>query len=240
MIIFPAIDLKDGACVRLVKGDYATAHKVAEDAVETASSFYRDGAEWIHMVDLDGAKAAKPVNSGVVFDVLKKSGLKVEIGGGIRDRETIEFYLERGISRVILGSAALKNPELVREAVTHYGEQIAVGIDARDGKVAAEGWTDTSAVDYLEMAKQMEAIGVKYIIFTDISKDGTLSGPNLEMLDKINRTVTCQITASGGVSCLQDIRDLSQLNLYAAICGKALYTGDLLLRDAVAVCRGEQ
>ena len=128
MIIFPAIDLKDGACVRLVKGDYATAHKVAEDAVETASSFYRDGAEWIHMVDLDGAKAAKPVNSGVVFDVLKKSGLKVEIGGGIRDRETIEFYLERGISRVILGSAALKNPELVREAVTHYGEQIAVGI----------------------------------------------------------------------------------------------------------------
>ena len=182
MIILPAIDIKDGECVRLVKGDYATAHKVAENAVEAAQTFQAAGAEWLHMVDLDGAKAAKPVNSKLIFKVLKESKLKVEIGGGIRSLETIDYYIKNGIDRVILGSTALNNPALVAEAVEKYAEKIAVGIDALDGNVAAHGWTETSTVNYIELAKQMEQLGVKFIIFTDISRDGTLSGPNLAML----------------------------------------------------------
>lgn len=161
MIIFPAIDIKDDTCVRLVKGDYATAHKVAENAVETAKSFQNAGASWIHMVDLDGAKDAKPVNSSLVFDVLANTDLKVEIGGGIRNMETIAFYLEQGVSRVILGSVALRNPQLVKEAVAEYGDKIAVGIDALHGKVAAEGWIEQSEVDYITLAKEMEAVGVR-------------------------------------------------------------------------------
>lgn len=233
MIIFPAIDLKGGACVRLIQGDYATAHQVAEDAVETAKTFYNSGARWIHMVDLDGAKAKKPVNTQLVLDVLQNSGLKVELGGGIRSMETVDFYLEQGISRVILGSAALQSPDFVRCAVEKYGEKIAVGIDARDGRVAAEGWTEASSVDYLDLAKAMEKIGVKHIIFTDISRDGTLSGPNLKMLEALNRAISCDITASGGVSGLRDIFNLRALGLYGAICGKALYTGDLDLSEAI-------
>lgn len=237
MIIFPAIDLKDGMCVRLKKGDYATAHKVAEDPLQTAKSFQEAGATWIHMVDLDGAKAKQPVNSQIVFDVAAHTDLKVEVGGGIRDLDTIEFYLSRGVSRVILGSVALKNPALVEEAVKQYGTQIAVGIDALDGKVAAEGWTDRSEMDYLELAKKMEAIGVSCIIFTDISRDGMLSGPNLAMLHTLNQTVSCNIIASGGVSGLPDIEALRDLDLYGTICGKALYTGDLSLYQAIVVSR---
>lgn len=238
MIILPAIDVKDGTCVRLVKGDYETAHKVAEDAVQTAYSFHKAGAKWLHMVDLDGAKAKKPVNSKTFFDVLHTCELKIEIGGGIRNMETVDFYLERGVSRVILGSAAISDPNFVQQAVSKYGEQIAVGIDARDGKVAAEGWTSTSEIDYIDMARQMESIGVKYIIFTDISRDGTLSGPNLVMLDRINRAVSCRIIASGGVSSVKDIINLDALNVYGAICGKALYTGDLDLSTAITISKG--
>lgn len=238
MIILPAIDVKDGTCVRLVKGDYETAHKVAEDAVQTAYSFQKAGAKWLHMVDLDGAKAKKPVNSKTFFDILHTCELKIEIGGGIRNMETVDFYLERGVSRVILGSAAISAPNFVQQAVSKYGEQIAVGIDARDGKVAAEGWTSTSEIDYIDMARQMESIGVKYIIFTDISRDGTLSGPNLVMLDRINRAVSCRIIASGGVSSVKDIINLDALNVYGAICGKALYTGDLDLSTAITISKG--
>jgi phosphoribosylformimino-5-aminoimidazole carboxamide ribotide isomerase len=238
MIILPAIDIKDGQCVRLIKGDYATAHKVAESAVDTAKSFQAAGAEWIHMVDLDGAKAAEPVNSDLIFSVLKSSDLKIEIGGGIRTMETIDFYIQYGISRVILGSAALSNPKLIIDAVQKYGEKIAVGIDALDGNVAAEGWTKTSSINYVELAKQMEQSGVKYIIFTDISRDGTLTGPNLVMLDQLNRAVSCSIIASGGVSNLKDIADFLDLSLYGAICGKAVYTGDLDLSNAIQLCRG--
>ena len=240
MIILPAIDIKDGECVRLVKGDYATAHKVAESAVEAAQTFQAAGAEWLHMVDLDGAKSAEPVNSELVFKVLKESKLKVEIGGGIRSLETIDFYIKNGIDRVILGSAALNNPSLVAEAVRKHGEKIAVGIDALDGNVAAQGWTETSTVNYIELAKQMEQLGVKYIIFTDISRDGTLSGPNLAMLDELNRAVSCNVTASGGVSNLKDIANLLSLKLYGAICGKAVYTGDLNLKSAIQFCAGGQ
>ena len=238
MLIFPAIDLKDGTCVRLRKGDYETAHKVAEDPLETAKSFEAAGARWIHMVDLDGAKAKKPVNDAIVFDVVKNTGLNVEIGGGIREMETIAYYLDRGVARVILGSVAVKNPDLVKEAIETYGgDRIVVGIDAKYGKVAAEGWTDQSHIDYIDLAKAMEAAGVKTIIFTDISRDGMLTGPNLEMLKDLNEAVSCDIVASGGVSKLQDIIDCRDLGLYGTICGKAIYSGNLNLREAINASR---
>ena len=237
MIILPAIDIKDKTCVRLFQGDYSTATKVAEDPIKTAQGFEEQGARWLHMVDLDGAKAKVPVNDDVVLSVKNSTTMHIEIGGGIRDIKTVDYYLEKGISRVILGSAALNDHDFVREAVKKYGKKIAVGIDAHNGKVAAEGWTSTSEVDYIDMAKEMEALGVQYIIFTDISKDGTLNGPNLNMLDKINRSVKCNIIASGGVSTIKDILDLYDLGVYGAIAGKSLYTGNLDLRSSVVACQ---
>lgn len=234
MIILPAIDIKDGQCVRLVKGDYATAHKVAEDPIKTALNFQNEGARWLHMVDLDGAKEKKRSNQEVFLSVAKETDLSIEVGGGIRDMESIEFYLSRGISRVILGSVALKSPNLVKEAVREFGgDTIAVGIDARNERVATEGWLDTSDVHYLDLARKMEEFGVRCIIFTDISKDGTLQGPNLSQLHAINEAVSCDIIASGGISGPQDIRNLRDFHLYGAICGKSLYSGNLSLRQAI-------
>ncbi len=233
MKIFPAIDIKDGQCVRLVKGDYATAHKVAEDPLATARSFEAAGAEWIHMVDLDGAKDAALVNKDIFVTVARETGLKVEVGGGIRTMEAVDWYLQNGIARVILGSAAVKNPAFAKEAVEKYGEKIAIGIDARDGMVAAEGWLDTSDVHFVALAKEMEKIGVRTIIFTDISRDGTLTGPNLDQLREINSAVTCDIIASGGVSGIDDIVALRDEGLYGAIAGKAIYTGALDVAQAI-------
>lgn len=235
MIIFPAIDIKDGKAVRLVKGDYDTASQVAESPIAAAKSFEAAGAQWLHMVDLDGAKAGGTVNLDIIIEVAASVSMKVEVGGGIRDMETIRGYLENGVERVILGSAALKNPELVCEAVELYGDRIVVGIDAWDGKVATEGWLDTSSVDYIEFARLMESIGVKTIVFTDISKDGTLQGPNLEQLEAINNAVSCNIVASGGISCADDIRSLRDRFLYGAICGKSLYSGSLELSEAIEI-----
>ena len=238
MVILPAIDIKDGKCVRLVQGKYDSAYTVAESAADTAKAFEAMGATWLHMVDLDGAKEAVPVNTDMIFDVLKQCNLKVELGGGIRNMETIDYYMDHGISRIILGSAALNNPALVKEAVAKYGDKIAVGIDAIDGHVAAEGWTQTSTVNYIDLAKHMEDAGVKYIVFTDISRDGMMDGPNFTMLDKLNRSVSCKVIASGGVSSLTDIVVLTALKLHGAICGRALYTRDLSLRQAVDLCKG--
>lgn len=237
MILFPAIDIKDGMCVRLLKGDFATVHKVAEDALETARRFEADGAQYLHMVDLDGAFSARRLNREVFLRVAANTHLKVELGGGIRDMAAIEDYLSGGIERVILGSAALKNPELVKQAVQKYPQRIAVGIDAKDGKVSVEGWTDDSDVDYLCFAKQMEQIGVQYLIFTDISTDGTLAGPNLTQLRALQEAVSCHITASGGIRDLSHIKALQRMDLYAAICGKSLYSGTLSLKEAIASCR---
>ena len=233
MIILPAIDIKDGSCVRLYKGEFSTVHKVAENPLETARKFEADGAEWLHMVDLDGAKDAKPQNPEIFCEIARETSLKVEVGGGIRSLETVETYLSRGISRVILGSAAVRNPELVKAAVKEYGDKIAVGIDAKNGMAAVEGWLDTSAAHYLDLAKAMEQIGVSTIIYTDISKDGTLTGPNLQELDAINLAVSCNIVASGGISNLDDITALRKLGLYGAICGKSLYQGTLDLKEAI-------
>lgn len=235
MLVLPAIDIIDGSCVRLFRGDYSTVHKVADSIVETAKGFEQAGAKFIHVVDLDGAKAGKIVNSESILEVRKSCEVKMEVGGGIRNMEAVEFYLENGIDRVILGSAAIKDPDFVKEAVRKYPEQIAVGIDAKNGFVSADGWTDTSEINYIDLAKQMEDIGVKYIIFTDISKDGMLSGPNLTMLDELKSKVSCNIIASGGVANLKDIINLTDLDIYGAICGKAVYSGNIDLVQAIEV-----
>lgn len=233
MIILPAIDIKDGNCVRLFKGDYNTVQKVAENYMDTARSFEAAGAQWIHMVDLDGAKDATQQNKEIFVSVAKNTGLKVEVGGGIRSLDTVEMYLSAGISRVIIGSAAVKNPALVKDAVREYGDKIAVGIDAKNGYVATEGWLETSDVYFTDLAKAMSDVGVKYIIFTDISKDGTLSGVNAQQLDEINRACSANIIASGGVHTIEDITTCRKLGLYGTICGKSIYSGTLDLKQAI-------
>ena len=235
MIVFPAIDIIGGQCVRLYKGDFSTAEKVAEDPLKTALEFKKAGAEWIHMVDLDGAKKGEKVNSAVFIEVAQKSGLKVQLGGGIRDMGTLEFYLSSGISRCVLGSAAIKNPEFVRQAVRKFGERIAVGIAAVDGFAATEGWIELSKLNYIQAAKQMEEVGVRTLIFTDISKDGTLEGPNFEQLSELANTISCDIIASGGIKDLSHIHRLAEMGIYGVICGKALYNGTL---DCLCHCCG--
>ena len=238
MIILPAIDIKDGNCVRLFKGDFSTAEKVAADYMETAKGFEKAGASWIHMVDLDGAKEGRPVNTQIYKDVANKTSLKVEVGGGIRNIDTIRQYLSMGISRVIIGSAALKNPKLVKEAVLNFGsEKIAVGLDSKNGMVAAEGWLESSDVHYIQLAKEMIKIGVRYFIVTDISKDGTLSGVNTLQLKELSEAVgnACNIIASGGVHTIEDIIACKKLGLYGTICGKSIYKGTLDLREAVRI-----
>lgn len=236
MLIFPAIDIIDGKPVRLFKGDFSTAAQVADDVLETAEGFVQAGCEWVHMVDLDGSVKKEPVNAQTFINVANQTALKVELGGGIRTMKDIDFYVNKGIDRIILGSVALKNPELVRQAVKEFGEKIAVGIDAKNGYAATEGWMESSDVYFTELAKAMEDMGVKTIIFTDISRDGTLTGPNLEQLVEINNAVSCDITASGGVTNIDDIINLKAKGLYGAICGKSIYQGTLDLQQAVEVC----
>lgn len=237
MIILPAIDIKDGNCVRLFKGDFSTVEKVAENPLETAMSFSDCGAEWLHMVDLDGALQGVRQNADVFTLIANKTPLKVELGGGIRTMSDIEFYVTHGIARVILGSVAVKNPELVKEAVREFGEKIAVGIDAKNCFVASEGWLESSELNYIDLAKCMESVGVKTIIYTDISKDGTLAGPNIEQLDELNNQVSCNIIASGGIATINDIASLRDKNLYGAICGKSIYKGTLSLKVAIDLCK---
>jgi phosphoribosylformimino-5-aminoimidazole carboxamide ribotide isomerase len=238
MIILPAIDIHNGKCVRLYKGDFSTSHVVADDYMTTALNFEKSGAEWIHMVDLDGAKAGHPVNDKIFSDVASKTNLKVELGGGIRTFEDIEKYFDKGISRVILGSVALKNPELVEKAVDKFGEKIAVGIDAKNDFVAVDGWINCSEIHFVDLAKKMESIGVKNIIYTDISKDGTLSGVSDKKLKLLNDSVRANVIASGGVTSMDDIVKCNNLNLYGAICGKSLYEKTLDLKEAIDYCRG--
>ncbi len=233
MKILPAIDLKDGKCVRLTQGDYATAHQVAEDAVETAQRFLAAGAQLIHMVDLDGAKDGSRANYDVVRRVISETGAAVELGGGIRSMVDVRHVLALGVRRVIIGSAAVRNPQLVEDACREYGDRIAVGIDALEGTVRTDGWLQDSGFEYLEFARRMESYGVHTIIFTDIGRDGMLSGPNFEQLCALRAAVKCEIVASGGVTSLADIRRLRADGIDAAIAGKAIYTGALDLEDAI-------
>ncbi len=239
MLLFPAIDLKDSKVVRLYKGDFDTVHQVAQDPVTVARAFLAAGARHVHMVDLDGAREGVRKNSEMVRAVAR-TGIRVELGGGIRTMADLEAVFDLGVWRAVIGSAAVSDPDFVRRAVETYGaDRIAVGIDAKDGKVRTAGWESDSGLDYLEFAKKMERIGVKCIIFTDIDTDGMLSGPAYEKLQQLKQAVACAVTASGGVSCNEDISRLRDRGLDAVIIGKAWYTGAVDLAKAVA-CAGAQ
>lgn len=233
MLIFPAIDLKDGKAVRLRRGDFSTVHQVADDPLETARTFYAAGARYLHMVDLDGAREGVRKNSAIVR-AAASAGLRIELGGGIRSAADLEAVFALGVWRAVIGSAAVSRPDFVREALAAWGpERIAVGVDAKDGLVRTAGWEENAGVDYLAFARQMEDLGVRHIIFTDIDTDGVLAGPAFDRLEALQKTVSCAITASGGVSSNADLRALRDQGLYAAIVGKAWYAGAVDLAQAV-------
>ena len=233
MIIFPAVDLYEGRAVRLFKGDYAQMTVYNENPVSVALDFKAAGAKAVHLVDLEGAKAGTTPNFDTVCRIKQESGLFCEIGGGIRSMETAEKYLSAGLDRVILGTAAVSSPEFLAEAVGKYGEKIAVGADIRDGKIAVSGWTETTSVTLDEFFSKMQKLGVSTIICTDISKDGAMRGTNRELYQRLSEKYSVRITASGGISSLEDVKHLASLNLYGAIIGKAYYTGEINLREAV-------
>lgn len=237
MIIYPAIDLFDGKAVRLYKGDYSQMTVYSDNPAEISEDFKKCGATHIHIVDLEGAKNGTTPNFETVIKIKKTSGLFCEVGGGIRDMNTIEKYVSSGIDRVILGTAAVTGEGFVRAAVREYGEKIAVGIDIKDGFVAIKGWTQKSDLTPFDFCEQMQNAGVKTLICTDISKDGAMKGTNHALYSELMERFSMQIIASGGVSSLQDVKRLAQKNVYGAIIGKAYYTGDIDLKTAVEVAK---
>lgn len=237
MVLFPAIDILSQKAVRLYKGDYNKVTVYSDKPWEYAEDFVRRGCSAIHIVDLDGARSGETINIETVKKISEVKGLYSEIGGGIRNMETVEKYLEAGVSRVILGTAALKDPVFLKEAVKKYGSEIAVGVDLKDGKVAVKGWLETSEKDGIEFLKELEDIGVESVIVTDISRDGAMKGTNVELYERIKKEVSLKVTASGGVSSMEDIKALKALDIYGAIIGKAYYTGAIKLEEALEVCR---
>lgn len=233
MLIFPAIDLIDGKAARLFNGDYSRMTVYSDNPADIAEDFAGKGAGHIHIVDLDGAKNGGTANFETVADIKKSSGLFCEIGGGIRSMETVRRYIEAGLDRVILGTAALTDRDFLTEALEEYGERIAVGTDIRDGFVAIRGWTEKSDTDAFEFCRMMEGLGVKTLICTDISKDGAMKGTNLDLYRRLAEETDVQITASGGVSGMEDILALRDMGLYGAIVGKAYYTGAIDLKEAI-------
>lgn len=233
MLILPAIDMIDGKPVRLYQGDYNKKEIVADDVLKTALKFKDSGAKYLHLVDLDGAKNGEYRNHEKAIEVAKKVKIPVELGGGIRTFDTIKYLIDSGISRVILGTSAIEDEELLIKAIHYYKEKIAVSIDCRDGKVCTKGWLKESNYDFIECGKRMEKLGVTNIIVTDIRCDGTLKGPNLDMLAELKNNVNIDITASGGIHNIEDIKNLKKLNLYGAITGKAIYSNTLSLNDAI-------
>ncbi len=237
MKIFPAIDLYDKKAVRLFKGDYAQMTVYSENPIEVARDFEKCGAEFIHMVDLEGAKNGTTPNLQIVKEIAEKTSLFVEIGGGIRSMETVKTYLENGVGRVILGTSAVTDEAFLCEAVDTYGEKIAVGADVKDGYIAIKGWVEKSQYSLDEFLSKMEKIGVKTVICTDISKDGAMKGTNLELYKALSEKYSLDIIASGGVSTIDDIKALRQMNMYGAIIGKAYYTGAIDLKEAIEVAK---
>ncbi len=237
MIILPAIDIIGGCAVRLYKGDYEQKTVYSTSPADVAKKFSEAGAEFIHLVDLDGAKSGETDNIDVIKNIVDTVGVKVEVGGGIRTIETIEKYISIGVSRVILGTAAIKDPELTRAAVAKYGEKIAVGADLADGKVAIKGWTETSDITADKFFSDMEKIGVKTVICTDISRDGAMRGTNIALYAELGKKYSVDIVASGGVSSMDDVKALRELGLYGAIIGKAYYTGAIDLKEAIEVAK---
>ena len=237
MLIFPAIDLYEGKAVRLYKGDYARMTVYSDRPEEIALDFSAKGATHAHLVDLEGAKSGATPNLDTVLRIKAAANLFCEIGGGIRSMETVKTYLSAGLDRVILGTAAVEDPHFLNAAVDAYGEQIAVGVDVRDGFVAVKGWTEKSALPFMDFCRDMERAGVKTLICTDISRDGAMRGTNREMYRELSETLGLQITASGGVSTMDDVESLRRLNLYGAIIGKAYYTGDIDLKKAIETAK---
>ncbi len=237
MVIYPAIDLFDGKAVRLYKGDYSRMTVYNDDPVSVAQDFLEKGASHIHLVDLEGAREGTTPNLEVVCAIKRATGLFCEIGGGIRSMDVIGRYLDTGIDRVILGTAAVTEPGFVEAAVRKYGDRIAVGIDIKDGLVAIRGWTETSEHDAIDFCKKMAAIGVKTLICTDISKDGAMEGANHSLYRQLSETLKLQIIASGGVSSLADVQKLAAIGLHGAIIGKAYYTGAIQLTEAIEVAK---
>ena len=235
MILYPAIDLKDGQAVRLVRGEMNQATVFSDDPAGQAMEFVRAGCEWLHLVDLNGAFAGEPVNAAPVEAILKACNVPTQLGGGIRDMATIERWLDKGLQRVILGTVAVENPDLVREAAKAFPGHVAVGIDARSGKVATKGWAEETDVEVTDLAKSFEDAGVAAIIYTDINRDGAMQGPNIEATAALARSVSIPVIASGGVSSLEDLIALRECGagLNGAISGRALYDGALDLGDAL-------
>ena len=235
MNIFPAIDLFQGKAVRLYKGDYAQMTVYSDNPPEIARDFLNKGAEFIHLVDLEGAKSGKPENLETIKRIIETGDLFVEVGGGIRSVDTVEAYLSIGVNRVILGTAAVTDPDFLKEALERYGEKIAVGVDIKDGFVAIKGWTEKSQLTAEDFFVQMEKLGVSTVICTDISKDGAMQGTNRELYRLLSSKYSFRIFASGGVSSMEDIRQLRQMDLYGAIIGKAYYVGAIDLKEAIEV-----
>ena len=237
MILFPAIDLYDRKAVRLYKGDYNQMTVYSENPIEIALDFSSCGATHIHMVDLEGAKDGTTPNLSLVEQIAKETDLFVEIGGGIRNMETVEKYLSCGVSRVILGTAAVTDPSFLEKAVATYGNKIAIGADVKDGRIAIKGWLENSAYTLDDFMARLETLGVSNVICTDISKDGAMKGTNRDLYRELSRKYSVSITASGGVSNLDDIAALREMELYGAIIGKAYYTGAIDLREALEVAK---
>ena len=237
MNIFPAIDLYEGKAVRLFKGDYDQMTVYSNEPWLIAADFKKAGARFIHLVDLEGARDGSTPNLEIIKKIRKETDLFTEVGGGIRNMETVRAYLEAGIDRVILGTAAVTNEEFVKEATAAYGERIAVGADIKDGKIAIKGWTEKSELDAMEFCENMQRIGVRTVICTDISKDGAMMGTNHELYREMSERLSMQIIASGGVSSIDDVRRLTSLGIYGAIIGKAYYTGAIDLKEAIEVAK---
>ena len=239
MILYPAIDLKDGQCVRLLRGEMEAATVFGDDPAAQAASFQAAGCDWLHLVDLNGAFAGQPVNAAAVEAILARVTVPCQLGGGIRDMATIEGWLARGIARVILGTVAVEQPELVRAAAAAFPGRIAVGIDARAGLVATRGWAETTEVQATDLARSFEDAGVAALIYTDIDRDGAMAGPNIAATEALARAVSIPVIASGGVASLADLLSLKATGVIAgAISGRALYDGALDLAEALAVLRG--
>ena len=237
MIIIPAIDIIDGKPVRLYQGDYNKKEVVGQDVLKIAKNFEIAGAEYIHLVDLEGAKKGKLINNKIIIEVAKSVNLPIEVGGGIRTYENIKCLIDNGISRLILGTVAIENLDFVKRALDKFGDKISIGVDCKNGYLCGRGWLKESKFNYIDFSKEMEKMGVDNIILTDISRDGTLQGVNIGMLKKLNENICMNITSSGGIAKIDDIRELKNLNIYGVIIGKALYSKHINLKEAIDLCK---
>ena len=237
MKIFPAIDLKDKNVVRLLRGDYNNMTVYGNNPLQVAKEFEKAGAEYLHIVDLDGAKDGNNPNYDIVKEIADNTNLKIEVGGGIRTEEVIKRYIDAGVMRVILGTIAIKNPQFATDMIKKYGDKIAVGVDISEGMVAIHGWTEVSQISCDEMFEKLEKDGVNTVICTDISKDGAMQGTNLELYKYLSEKYSMDIVASGGVSSIEDVKALADMNIYGAILGKAIYTNAIDLKEAIEVAK---